>query len=620
METPGWMRALSLAGCLGMLVLGSCDDPARGALTGSAEDLLAALDAGDGKTALRLLEAGVVPAGRNRAGKTALILALEARNPGVVDALVESGASVETLDAEGGSALYHAVRTGELSGVKALLDRGANPNQEVPGGGSLVAYALEEGRTASAQLLFHSGATRRARGADGSPVSFVAARRGADWMLREILDQGAEVDSRDRQGDTLMHVAVRDGRRELLELLWGHGADTDAVNRDGQTPLHVALGTGRTEMVPALLKFGASAGLADRTGRLPVSMALAQGDDASLHALLRTLGKTDWAGADGRALVKMALDEREFASARMLVDAGAGLEGFLPGAVISGDDELFDFLMASGVDPNEGGKKPPLLDAVRLGNERMAQVLLEAGADPKVVGPEGQSVFHMAMARDLTESVRLLLERGADANEAFNYPARDDFVALVKSEGQIKWFLKKDRGVTPLMMAADRGNLALARVLLDHGAKTGVWTRKHRHWPINFASRRDDVKLMQLLLKRNPDEKSRTVKVDLSEQRAWVYDADGKVLLETAVSSGKKNYRTRTGEFVITNKYRSWSSTIYRGASMPYFQRLSCGDFGFHQGYCPGYAASHGCIRVPSGNAKKLYALTKPGDRVAIVD
>jgi lipoprotein-anchoring transpeptidase ErfK/SrfK len=51
---------------------------------------------------------------------------------------------------------------------------------------------------------------------------------------------------------------------------------------------------------------------------------------------------------------------------------------------------------------------------------------------------------------------------------------------------------------------------------------------------------------------------------------------------------------------------------------MPCFQRLSCSDFGFHQGHVPGYPASHGCIRVPPGNAQKLFALTELGDRVEI--
>ena len=104
----------------------------------------------------------------------------------------------------------------------------------------------------------------------------------------------------------------------------------------------------------------------------------------------------------------------------------------------------------------------------------------------------------------------------------------------------------------------------------------------------------------------------------MSEQKARLFDSEGKEIFITKVSTGRKGFATKTGEFVITNKHRDWTSTLYH-ASMPYFQRLSCGDFGMHQGVVPGYPASHGCIRVPEGNAAKLFALTEPGDRVRIM-
>ena len=97
-----------------------------------------------------------------------------------------------------------------------------------------------------------------------------------------------------------------------------------------------------------------------------------------------------------------------------------------------------------------------------------------------------------------------------------------------------------------------------------------------------------------------------------------MFDADGNEIFATKVSTGRKGFATPTGDFVITNKHRAWTSTIYH-ASMPYFQRLSCSDFGLHEGNVPGYPASHGCIRVPAGNAAKLFTMTQAGDRVRIV-
>jgi lipoprotein-anchoring transpeptidase ErfK/SrfK len=123
--------------------------------------------------------------------------------------------------------------------------------------------------------------------------------------------------------------------------------------------------------------------------------------------------------------------------------------------------------------------------------------------------------------------------------------------------------------------------------------------------------------MMRLILGRDPLREERHIEVRLSEQKATLFDSAGNELFTTKVSTGRRGFATPTGEFVITDKNRDWTSTIYH-ASMPYFQRLSCSDFGLHQGNVPGYPASHGCIRVPPGNAAKLFSMTETGDRVII--
>jgi lipoprotein-anchoring transpeptidase ErfK/SrfK len=51
---------------------------------------------------------------------------------------------------------------------------------------------------------------------------------------------------------------------------------------------------------------------------------------------------------------------------------------------------------------------------------------------------------------------------------------------------------------------------------------------------------------------------------------------------------------------------------------MPYFMRLSCRDFGMHEGVVQPYPASHGCIRLPGDAAKKLFAEIPVGTLVTI--
>lgn len=58
---------------------------------------------------------------------------------------------------------------------------------------------------------------------------------------------------------------------------------------------------------------------------------------------------------------------------------------------------------------------------------------------------------------------------------------------------------------------------------------------------------------------------------------------------------------------------------VFKGAPMPYFQRLTYSGVGLHAGDLPGYNASHGCIRLPREFAPLLYSATTIGTPVNII-
>jgi lipoprotein-anchoring transpeptidase ErfK/SrfK len=57
---------------------------------------------------------------------------------------------------------------------------------------------------------------------------------------------------------------------------------------------------------------------------------------------------------------------------------------------------------------------------------------------------------------------------------------------------------------------------------------------------------------------------------------------------------------------------------MYDDAWMPHMQRITWNGLALHGGPLPGYAASHGCIRMPFGFAEKLFDKTRIGMRVII--
>ncbi|MBU3665735.1 MAG: L,D-transpeptidase [Chthoniobacterales bacterium] len=121
-----------------------------------------------------------------------------------------------------------------------------------------------------------------------------------------------------------------------------------------------------------------------------------------------------------------------------------------------------------------------------------------------------------------------------------------------------------------------------------------------------------------MLLGVKPDsEAARSLlEVDLAAQTARL-SVDGTPAAPVPISSGRPSFPTPRGEFVITDKHRKWRSTIYP-ADMPFFMRLSCGDFGLHAGYLPGYPASHGCIRLNQEDAENFFKTVPIGTRVLI--
>jgi lipoprotein-anchoring transpeptidase ErfK/SrfK len=105
--------------------------------------------------------------------------------------------------------------------------------------------------------------------------------------------------------------------------------------------------------------------------------------------------------------------------------------------------------------------------------------------------------------------------------------------------------------------------------------------------------------------------------IDLGMQRAVLY-RNGVPIAASSVSTGRRGRGTPTGVFTILQKEVRHRSRTYDDAPMPYMQRLTWKGVAMHAGHVAGYPASHGCIRLPRGFAKKLYAVTRIGTPVMI--
>ncbi|MDH2340824.1 L,D-transpeptidase [Bradyrhizobium sp. SSUT77] len=105
--------------------------------------------------------------------------------------------------------------------------------------------------------------------------------------------------------------------------------------------------------------------------------------------------------------------------------------------------------------------------------------------------------------------------------------------------------------------------------------------------------------------------------VSIDRQKVTVYDTNG-VFAESPVSTGMKGHSTPMGVFSVIQKHKFHHSNIYSGAPMPYMQRITWSGVAMHAGVLPGYPASHGCIRMPTAFAVKMWNWTRMGARVIV--
>ncbi|MEW6450985.1 MAG: L,D-transpeptidase family protein, partial [Pseudomonadota bacterium] len=105
--------------------------------------------------------------------------------------------------------------------------------------------------------------------------------------------------------------------------------------------------------------------------------------------------------------------------------------------------------------------------------------------------------------------------------------------------------------------------------------------------------------------------------VSIKSQQVTFYDADGWIL-RAPVSTGTKTRETPAGVFAVVDKEVDHRSNMYDDAWMPHMQRITWNGIALHGGPLPGYAASHGCVRMPFGFADRLYPKTRIGMRVII--
>lgn len=288
-------------------------------------------------------------------------------------------------------------------------------------------------------------------------------------LVKALIGRGVDLTTKDSSGDTALHLAVKATNVEFAIRLMKAGSDVDAIGKGGDTPLHYAAQTSEKRMVQALLSWEAKPDTKNNQGKRALDLAK---DPAMVrHELNRKANDTECLTPLHRA----AEDD---------------------------DPEVLQLLLELGVDVDEkntkGSGQTALMVAARMGYQDVGELLVEAGANIDATDKNGCTPLNLASTTGFSQ---LLRGRGAtvtggsdmDIMIAADFPMlRDDTPDSGEElNGEINMSGKISpgrtgaeeyngsihrlvvgvqsqyvKGLSPLLQAAQEGDLAKLRILL----------------------------------------------------------------------------------------------------------------------------------------------------------
>jgi ankyrin repeat protein len=393
-----------------------------------------AAQADDVEMADLLIQAGANAAAANVAGATPLLAAAVNGSAAMIGRLLAAGADPNApLTRTGDTALMMASRTGKVDAVRVLLDRGANANaQETWGGTTALMWAISEKHPEVVKLLIERGANVNAR----SYYVPSASGRGFEGSTPVPEKPEGEFEEFASGWFTPLMFAARENALDSARLLVAAGAGIDARAADGKDALSLALFDGSYDVADFLIDSGANVNQQDAQRFTPLFWAVDRRNMETAPNFpwmetrdpLPLIKKLLEAGADPNTLINSTPRARMREGSPRLVYATA-----LMRASLAGDVELAKLLLSHGADPN-------------IISRDRETTLMAASGTGFINGYHRQRT-----PAERLELVKLLVELGQDVNAADNY------------------------GITPLMVAANLGDLEVVKYLVSQGADLGAF-------------------------------------------------------------------------------------------------------------------------------------------------
>lgn len=446
------------------------------------------------------IEKGSDPIALNPMSFDASVYAINSGAPteSVIYLLSQKGNDINKLTHDSRTYLFWAASKGNIPVMEYLLKNGAKVNLEDSHGFSPLTFAAVGGQqnTEVYDLLIKNGAdVKKDLNHDGANALLIAISNDKDFKLTDYFtSKGLSLNSTDAAGNTAFNYVARTGNIELMNKLIAKGVKYNdnafimaaqggrgssnglavfqyleslklkptVIGSNGENALfYVARKPKQEEIINYFLAKGVDINLADKEGNTAfISAAGFNRDLAALELLAKNVKNINQVNEKGVSALAMA--------------------------VRSNTAEVVHFLLAKGADINVVDKNGDnlsyyLLQAYNRRNvdefEAKAKVLSEKGFNLASVQPNGNSLYHLAVAKNDLNLVKRIETYKADVNlkNKEGYTALHKAAMTAKDTELLKYLLsvgaKKDIATdfkeTPYDLATENEFLTKNKVSID---------------------------------------------------------------------------------------------------------------------------------------------------------
>src|SRR3984957_1052062 len=379
----------------------------------------------DQKAIRALLAQKVDVNARSSNGSTALLWLAHWNAADTANVLLGAGADANAANDFRMTPLSEACTNGNSAFVRSLLKSGANPNLAVATGEAPLMTCAKTGSADAVRMLIEFGAVVNAKepAQNQTALMWAAAERHPD-VVKAFIDAHADLTANSKQGFTAIHFAARVGDLESVKLLLAAGVDANiltqaqgganrvtsqlgiakTVGAFGYTPLLVAVVRGQVELALFLLDHGADPNNI-AAGFTPLHWASSQWESFTANPV--------YGFEDPMAGIPDRQAKLRLVNALLAHEANVNSRMTKPQPSFAGG-----YLDATGA--------TPFLLAASANDLEMMHILLDAGADPKILTASNASAIMAAAGLNHSigedtvteaqalETVKLLLDLRVD--------------------------------------------------------------------------------------------------------------------------------------------------------------------------------------------------------------